>query len=95
MQLPNMDEGSVPPLAICVVHHLTDELFVQQYSVTAGETTSPVHETKQQPKPQGSPYSNLVDMWLTGQPCIDCHPQNNGRYRIRGLAPRTAVLVGA
>jgi hypothetical protein len=28
--------------------------------------------------PQEISYSNLVDMWGTGQPCIDCHPKITG-----------------
>jgi hypothetical protein len=36
--------GSGPPDRTCVIHHRTDELLVEQYTVSDGQAASPVKE---------------------------------------------------
>jgi len=44
LQPPHVSEGGGPPCGGRTIHHVADELFVQQDSVPGGEITSPVQE---------------------------------------------------
>jgi len=44
--------------------------------------------------PKVSRVCHLIDMIRPGQPCIEGHPQDKGRYRPTGLASRRDELVG-
>jgi len=74
-----MAAGSRPPERAWVVHHRTDELLVQQHTVSDGQATSPVEGTKQtQSLCRLSSY--LIDVYRTGKPSIKGHPEITCRF---------------
>jgi hypothetical protein len=44
LQLPDVAAGSGPPDRTCVIHHRTDELLVEQHTLSEGQAASPVKE---------------------------------------------------
>jgi hypothetical protein len=40
LKVPDIAAGSRPADGACIVHHETDELLVQQHTVSDGQTTS-------------------------------------------------------
>jgi len=86
-QFPDIVASGGPPDGARVVYQRTDKLLLQQNTIPDGETTS--HHSQ-------SLYrflSGLIGMRRPGKPRIKVHPQDNGRYRPRGLAPRRVEVV--
>jgi hypothetical protein len=44
LQLPDVAASSGPPDRTCLIHHRTDELLVEQHTVSDGQAASPVKE---------------------------------------------------
>jgi hypothetical protein len=44
LQLPEVPAGRGPPDLTCVIHHRTNELLVEQHTVSDGQAASPVTE---------------------------------------------------
>ena len=42
LHLPDISTSSRPPDEARVIHHKTDDLLIQQYSISDGKITSPV-----------------------------------------------------
>jgi hypothetical protein len=49
LQLPDVAAGSGPPDRTCVIHHRTDELLVEQHTVSDGQAVSHVKEGEDLP----------------------------------------------
>ena len=88
VHFPDIVASRGPPDGARVVYQRTDELLLQQNTIPDGETT---------PQNSQSLYrflSRPFDVRRPGKPRSKVHPQDNGRYRPRGLAPRRAEVVG-
>jgi hypothetical protein len=66
----NVGLGSGPPDRAYVVHHGADELFVEQYAISDGQTTPPVQEGAKQTQSLSRLLPYLVDVSRPGKPFI-------------------------
>jgi hypothetical protein len=62
LQFPGMGAGSGPPDGAHIVHHRTDELFIQQHPISDGEPTSLNACVTNQPTNQRASDSTQVDI---------------------------------
>jgi hypothetical protein len=59
----------------CVTHHRTEELLVEQETVSDGQADSPVNEGAKHAQSLSRLLSYLVDMRRPGKPSIKGHPK--------------------
>jgi hypothetical protein len=70
-----MGASGGPPDGTHVVLHWTDELLVQQNTITDGQTTSPVCESSQDSQTMCGFLSHLINMSRPGEPFIKGYPK--------------------
>jgi hypothetical protein len=70
LKFVNTGVGSRPPDRACVVHHGTDELLVEQHTISDGQTTPRVEEGVRQTQSLSRLRPYLVDMSRPGKPCV-------------------------
>jgi hypothetical protein len=58
--------GSGPPDRTCVIHHRTDELLVEQHTVSGREAASPAKERAKHAQSLSCLHSHLADVRRTG-----------------------------
>jgi hypothetical protein len=75
LQLPDVAAGSGPPDRTCVIHHRTDELLVEQHTVSDGQAASPVKEGAKHAQSLSRLLSHLVDVRRPGKLSIKGHPK--------------------
>jgi hypothetical protein len=59
----------------CIIRHKTDELLVQQHTVSDGQAASPMKEVAKHARYFRCLSSYLVDVCRPGQLCIERHPK--------------------
>jgi hypothetical protein len=62
LQLPEVAAGSGPPDRTCEIHHRTDELLVEQHTVSDGEAASLIKEGTKHAQSFSCLLSHLVDV---------------------------------
>jgi hypothetical protein len=67
--------GSRPPDLTCVIHHGTDDLLVEQYTVSDGQAASPVKEGAKHTQSLSCLLSHLVGVRRLGKLGIKGHPK--------------------
>jgi hypothetical protein len=75
LQLPDVVASSRSPDRTCIIHYRTDELLVEQHTVSDGQAASPVKEVTNHALSLGCHLSYLVDLCRPGKPCIKGHPK--------------------
>jgi hypothetical protein len=79
LQPPDVSAGSRPPDRACVIHHKTDELLVEQHTVSDGQAASPVKEGSKHAKSLGCLFTYLADVCWPGE--LSCVSRFTARYR--------------
>jgi hypothetical protein len=90
LQFLNVGVSGGSPNRTCVVHHRTDELFIQQHAIPDGEAASPVKERTQYSQSLSRLLSHLIDMFRPGEPSVEGHPKITG-----GIDPFDSLKDGA
>jgi hypothetical protein len=85
-----MAAGSGSPDRTCVVHHRTDELLIEQHTVSDGQTASPVKERAKQAQSFSSGWHVPTRL-----PAYQGSPQDSELFRPTVLALRGTALVWA
>jgi hypothetical protein len=75
LQLPDVVAGSGPPDWTSVIHHRTDDLLVEQHTVSDGEAVSPAKQGTKCAQSLSCLLSNHVDLRRPGKLCMKCHPK--------------------
>jgi hypothetical protein len=75
LQLPDVAEGSGLPDWTCVIHHATNEVPVEQHTVSDGQAASPVKEGAKHTQSLSCLLSHLADVRLPGKQCMKGHPK--------------------
>jgi hypothetical protein len=67
--------GSRPPDRIRVMHHWTDELLVEQHTVSDGQAVSPVKVGAEHAQSLSCLISHLADVCRLGKLLVSGHPK--------------------
>ena len=78
MQFVDVGAGGGPLNGTRVVHHVTDELLIQQNTIPDGKTASPIQGRSQRSQSLCRFLSHLIDMFRPGEPFIKGHPKITG-----------------
>jgi hypothetical protein len=78
LQFLDMEASGGSPGGTREVHHVTDELLIQQNTIPGGETASPVQEKSQGSQSLRRFISHLIDMFRSGEPFFKVHPKITG-----------------
>jgi hypothetical protein len=67
LQLLDMALSSILPDGVFIVHHRTDELHVEQHTISDGQATSPIKERSKHAQLSSCLSSYLLDVHHPGQ----------------------------
>jgi hypothetical protein len=83
---------SGPPGRTCVIHHRTDELLVEQHTISDGQAASPVKEGDKHAQSLSRLLSHLVDVRRPSKLNIKGHPKIPCCFDL--LSPSNCTALG-
>jgi hypothetical protein len=92
LQLPDVAAGSGPPDRTCVIHHGTDELLVEQHTVSDEQDASPVKEGAKHAQSLSCLLSHLVKVRRPGK--LSITPRNRTVSTHCIGSPRNCTTLG-
>jgi hypothetical protein len=75
LQLPDVAAAADLQIGHGVIHHRSDELLVEQHTVSDGQAASPVKEGAKHTQSLSCPLSHLVVVCRPGMLCMKDHPK--------------------